>query len=93
MGHIFIGDIERIILKKVIDPHEKIGNRMEPGEPRIVLQQIEKPVDGSYRPDAAFVGRLLSDDERSVEAYQSLADCQHDPPERIHRHKRCRFRS
>ncbi len=86
---VFIGNVAALIFQQMIDANKKIGDRMEPCKPRVLLKQVEQGIDGFDRTVEMLIGRLLGHDERAVKPHQSFADREDGSPPAVDGDKSC----
>jgi hypothetical protein len=79
VSHVLVGNLERVVLEKMVDSYQEVGDGMEPREPGIVLEQVEKGLNGLYRSADSFIGGLLRDNECAMQTHQTFTDRQHGP--------------
>jgi hypothetical protein len=72
MAYVLIGDVTGLVLEQMIHSDQQIGNRVQPGEPGIFLEQVEQDLGGGYGSAEALIRVLLSDDEGAVKLNQRL---------------------
>ena len=74
----------------MIHADQQIGDRMQPGEPGILLQKVEQGFSRRYRPTQAFISLLLGKDESAVEPNQTFPHRAYDASPGIYRDERGR---
>ena len=87
MGDIVLSDVERIVLEQLIDTHEQIRDRMQPGKPGIFLEQVNEGFHRWNRPAEAFVGLLLGNDQGAVKSDEVFPNRAHDASSGIYGNK------
>ena len=88
MGDVLVGNVAGLVVEQVVDAYEQIGDRVQPREPRIFLEEVDEDVDGGHRPAEELVGLLLGDNERAVQPHEAFPDGAHDAPAVIDRNQR-----
>ena len=92
MRDVVAGDIARIVLQQVINANKEIGNRVQPCEPGVLLEQFDQHLDGFHGSTHAFIRLLLGKDEGTVKPDEAFPDRQHCSTPWIHGNQRRRVR-
>ena len=72
--------------------NKEIGNRVQPGEPGVLLEQFDQHLDGFHGSTHAFIRLLLGKDEGTVKPDEAFPDRQHCSTPWIHGNQRRRVR-
>jgi hypothetical protein len=74
MGDVLVCDITGIVLEQVVHAYEQIRDRVQPGEPRILLQKLDQDIDGWNRAAEAFIGLLLGNNQGAVKCDETFSN-------------------
>jgi hypothetical protein len=92
MRDIVAGDVTRIVLQQVINADKQIGDRVQPGEPGVLLEQLDQHFHGLHGSTHAFIGLLLRKNEGTVKPDEAFPHRQDSPATWIHGNKRRRVK-
>ena len=74
MGDVLIGDVTGIVLEQVIHAYEQIRDRVQPGEPGILLQKVDQDIYGWNRATETFIGLLLGNNQGAMKRDETFSN-------------------